>query len=273
MWHEIDALIVVVAPENTPALAELPSDRLALLQQATKPLTDRVVKHEIPWVGFHYPTPALAQEAGMSLAAFADFVYGACLIDWDAEGRRMRSVADRFDAAGEVRIVGDGTDLTLSLEGRFGRVDSGEHNMPGGEVFYCPVEDSATGVVSFSEFPSVYAGRELTGIRFRFAGGRVVDASATSGEDFLHEVLDTDAGARGLGELGIGCNPGITRHMKNAAFDEKIDGTVHLAVGAGFPELGGTNESSVHWDIVKDLRTGGRLYADGELVQADGRWL
>jgi aminopeptidase len=195
------------------------------------------------------------------------------LIDWKAERERMGRIKELFDAAEEVRIVAHGTDLRIGLQGRQGLVDAGGANMPGGEVFYSPVEDSAEGTIEFSEFPGVYAGREIDGIKLTLSGGRVVAASARTNEDFLVSTLDTDEGARNVGELGIGCNPGITRHMKNAAFDEKIDGTVHIAVGAGFPELGGTNESVVHWDIVKDLRDGGRLEADGRVVQESGQWL
>src|SRR5205085_6782703 len=141
-----------------------------------------------------------------------------------------------------------------------------------GEFYTSPVEDSAEGEFAFTEFPAVYAGREVTGIRLRFESGVVVEASAEASEEFLLERLDADEGARGLGELGIGCNPGITRHMKNVLFDEKIYGTVHLALGASYPFTGGTNVSSVHWDIVKDLRRGGRLSCDGEVVQENGAW-
>ena len=210
----------------------------------------------------------------MATDEFADFLYGACLRDWDAERERMQRYADRFDAADEVRIVADGTDLRLSLSGRAMKVDAGGANIPGGEFFGCPVEDSAEGTIAFTEFPAVYQGREYTGIRLRFEGGRVVDASADTGEADLLEVLDGDEGARRLGELGIGCNPGITRYMRNTLFDEKIDGTVHLALGNGLPDLGGTNVSRIHWDIVKDLRLPGtRLELDGVVVQEDGRWL
>jgi aminopeptidase len=184
----------------------------------------------------------------------------------------MQRIADLFDAAEEVRLVGAGTDLTLSLAGRSGSVDDGHLNMPGGEVFYSPVEDSAEGVVEFSEFPAVYYGTEVAGARLRFAGGRVVDAAAAANEGFLISTLDTDEGARRLGELGIGCNPGIQRFMKNVGFDEKIDGTVHLALGNSYTFTGGRNRSAIHWDIVKDLRGGGRLYLDGRLVQENGRW-
>jgi aminopeptidase len=185
----------------------------------------------------------------------------------------MRVIADVFDGAEEVRVVGPGTDLTMSLAGRTGAVEDGHVNMPGGEVFYSPVEDSAEGVIEFSEFPAVYYGQEVEGARFVFEAGRIVDATARAGEDFLIDTLDTDEGARRLGELGIGCNPGIQRFMKNTAFDEKIDGTVHLAVGNSYTFTGGTNKSAIHWDIVKDLRHAGRLYADGTLVQENGAWL
>jgi aminopeptidase len=137
----------------------------------------------------------------------------------------------------------------------------------------CPLEDSAEGTIEFGDFPAVYMGREMTGIRLRFEGGQVVDAGATVNEQFLIETLDSDEGARRLGELGIGCNPGITRYMKNTLFDEKMDGTVHVALGHGFPDLGGTNVSRIHWDIVKNLRRPGtRIELDGQPVQRDGAW-
>ena len=269
-----DALIVVDAPENTRDAASVDAERTAALQGAYRPALERVFAGTVPWVGCQYPTPALAQDAGMSTVEFADFLYGACLLDWKAEGERMQRYADRFDAADEVRIVGAGTDLRLSLAGRSMKVDAGGANIPGGEFFCCPVEDSAEGVVTFAEFPAVYSGREMNGIRLRFQGGRVVDASAETNEAFLVETLDSDDGARRVGELGIGCNPGITRYMKNTLFDEKIDGTVHFALGNGFPDLGGTNESRIHWDIVKDLRMPGtRIELDGEVLQQDGAWL
>lgn len=272
LLREIDALLVVVAPENTRDSSAIPSERLQATQAAYRPATERMLNGELPWVGCQYPTAALAQDADMSTDAFADFLYGACLLDWDAERERMSRHAERFDAAEEVRIVGPGTDLRLSLAGRKMKVDAAGANIPGGEFFGCPLEDSAEGTIHFSEFPGVYAGRHVEGIRLRFEGGLVVDASADSHEDFLLETLDTDEGSRRIGELGIGCNPGITRHMRNTLFDEKIDGTAHIAIGTGFPDLGGTNVSTVHWDIVKDLRKGGRIELDGEVVQENGVW-
>jgi aminopeptidase len=272
-WQHADALVAIEAPENTRELTALPDERVARLQAGWRPHLERVLTMDLKWVGCQYPTPALAQEAGMSLDEFADFLYGACLLDWDAEGERMRRYAERFDAADEVRLVADGTDLTLSIAGRSTLVDAGGANMPGGEFFTSPVEDSAEGEIAFSEYPAVLLGREVTGVRLRFERGVVVDASADSNEEFLHEQLDRDDGARRLGELGIGCNPGITRHMKNTLFDEKMDGTVHLALGNGLPDVGGTNQSQLHWDIVKEMRReGSRIELDGQTVQESGVW-
>jgi aminopeptidase len=273
MLEEVDALIVVQAPENSRQLTVLSAEQNRAFSSGQRKAMERVYNHELPWVGCQYPTAALAQDAGMTLQQFSDFLYGAVLLDWDAERERMQHYADRFDAAEQVRIVGDGTDLTLSIAGRSMKVDAGGANIPGGEFFCSPVEDSAEGEITFAEYPAVMAGRDVTGVHLRFSAGRVVDASAATNEAFLLETLDMDEGARFLGELGIGCNPGITTHTRNILFDEKIDGTVHLALGNGIHDIGGTNVSALHWDIVKDMRPGGRLELDGELVQEDGRWL
>ena len=273
VWEEADGIITVYSPESAHEGADLSDERQAASQEMLAPLRARTMAMSVPWVIAEWPVQSLADEAGMSLEEYEQFVFDAVLLDWDAEGARMRRIADVFDAADEVRIEGVGTDLTLSLAGRTGSVDDGHLNMPGGEVFYAPVEDSANGVVEFREFPAVYYGTEVEGARLVFENGRVVDATARSNEGFLVQTLDTDEGARGLGELGIGCNPGIQRFMKNVGFDEKIDGTIHLALGRSYTFIGGTNESSIHWDIVKDLRTSGRMYVDGRLVQEAGRWL
>ena len=268
-----DALIAVSAPENTRDGSDIAPERTGAVQRAYGSALARVNASTFPWVMCWYPTPALAQDAGMTLTAFEDFLFGAVLLDWKAEHARLTRYATLFDAAEEVRIVGEGTDLRLSLAGRRIEVDAGMGNMPGGEIYGCPVETSAEGTIAFTEFPAVWGGRELRGIRLRFSGGRVVDAAAESEEDFLFQTLDTDEGARRIGELGIGCNPGVTRYMGNVYFDEKIDGTVHLALGFGFADLGGTNESAIHWDIVKDLRRGGRIELDGRVVQENGVWV
>ena len=174
----------------------------------------------------------------MSFRAFEEFFWGTVLLDWDAEGEKMQRIKERFDQADEVRIVGHETDLRFSIAGRDGHVDDGRVNMPGGEVFYSPVEDSTEGVVTFSEYPAVREPDVVEGVRMRYEGGRVVEASATANEDALIAALDRDEGARVLGEFGIGCNPGIQKFMKNTLFDEKMYGTIHLAVGAGLPFVG-----------------------------------
>jgi len=272
-FDQIDTYIAVHAPENTREGLDRTAERSSLLRQARLAHVQPFIAGQKPWVGCQYPTRALAQDAGMTLDQFSEFLYGAVLVDWDELALRMRRIADRFDAASEVRIVGEGTDLTFSLEGRPAKVDALGANLPGGEFFFSPVEDSAEGVIEFSEYPACYGGHEVGGARLRFQGGRVVEASANVDEEFLVSMLDADEGARTLGEFGVGCNPGIQDHMRNTLFDEKIEGTVHLAIGHGFEFIGGTNVSAIHWDMVKDLRRGGRLELDGELVQENGRWL
>ncbi|MEK6274908.1 MAG: aminopeptidase [Actinomycetota bacterium] len=269
---ECDAWIRIGAPENTREGADLSREHQNAIANAAHALISRRLGLEIPWVTCRYPTSALAQEAGMSLRAFEEFLYGAVLLDWDEEGRKMERIKERFDPAEEVRIVGHDTDLRFSIAGREGIVDDGHLNMPGGEVFYSPVEDSTEGVVSFSEFPAVQEPDVVDGVRMRYENGRVVEASATANEEALLTALDRDEGARVLGEFGIGCNPGIQRHMRNTLFDEKMYGTIHLAVGAGFGVAGGKNQSATHWDMVKDLRNGGRIELDGEVVQENGEW-
>jgi aminopeptidase len=254
--READAIIYVVAPENTRSLTELAPDRLRALQAGWRVQDERIFDGSIPWTGGQYPTPALAQEAGLATEDFAEILFAAVLRDWDAERQRMRRYAELFDAGEEVRIVGAGTDLSLSITGRSMTIDAAGKNLPGGEFFTAPIEDSAEGTIAFTEFPASYSGRELRGIRLRFGSGRVVDATAESEEEFLLSVLATDDGARGVGELGVGCNPGITQYMNNILFDEKIDGTVHVALGNTVTR-GGTNVSAIHWDMVKDLRNGG----------------
>jgi aminopeptidase len=273
-YETADGLISIEAPVNTREASAVPPERLALNQAGMRPHMERLFTYDLKWVGCQFPTPALAQDAGVSLTQFEDFLYGACLLDWDTERERMSRYAGAFDEAEEIRIVAEGTDLTLSLAGRRSEIDAGGANIPGGEFFLSPHEESAEGTIAFTEYPGVYEGREVDGIRLGFREGRVVDASADSNEPFLMEVLDRDDGARRLGELGVGCNPGITRHMRNVLFDEKIEGTVHLALGNGLPEVGGTNVSQIHWDIVKELRREGtRLELDGKVVQREGRWL
>ena len=214
----------------------------------------------------------------MSLAQYEQFYYSACLATdpepvtaWERQSDEVRRLAEWISGKEEVRIAAPGTDVRLNVAGRRWIPCVGEHNMPDGEFFTGPAEDSVEGVVSFS-LPAMYAGREVAGVRLRFEDGKVVDASAERGAAFLHEMLDTDDGARRLGELGIGANYGIEAGTKEILLDEKIGGTVHMALGKSYPESGGLNDSAIHWDMVVDLRRGGRIEVDGVELQRDGRF-
>jgi aminopeptidase len=269
---EVDARVILFSSENVYAGSELSSERRLALRAGARKAIDMGADMEKPWVSCPFPTQGLAQEAGVSLRTYADILYAACLRDWDAEGERMRRYAECFDAAETARIVAPGTDLTMAIAGRDADVDDGHRNMPGGEFFLCPLEDSAEGVIEFGEYGATHLGRRHEGVRLRFDSGRIVDASARANEEHLLAILDTDEGARRLGELGIGCNDGIPRHVQHMWWDEKIAGTIHLALGQSFPHLGGANESAIHWDIVKDVAQG-RIELDGRTVQEAGQWL
>ena len=269
----MDARVTMDAPENTFDGTDLPLERLDLAKRGERYFYRRTMAGEIPWVSCAFPTQALAQQAQMTLTEFEDVLYAACLIDWEAEGERMRRHLERFDAAEQVRIVGHETDVTLSVAGRTGKVDDGRDNMPGGEFFFSPIEDSAQGTILFSEVPAAYRGQRYGTVRLEFRDGLVVDASATRNAEAFGALLDTDAGARRIGELGIGCNPGIPRAMNFVLFDEKMQGSIHIALGQSYEIVSGTNQSAIHWDIVKILREGGRIELDGEIVQENGAWL
>jgi aminopeptidase len=268
----MDARITMEAPYNARGVAQLPSERRAVTRKASAPFFRRTMAHEIPWVSCQYPTAAFAQDAQMSVSGFEDFFYAACLRDWDTESQFMHRLNDRFSAAEQVRIVGEDTDLTLSLAGRQGEVDEGRTNMPGGEFFFAPVEDSAEGTILY-DVPTQFENSPVDRIRLTFRNGRVEEAHAEEGEEALLAALAIDDGARFVGELGIGCNEGITRPARSILFDEKMAGTIHMALGASYPHIGGKNKSSLHWDMVKDLRKGGRIELDGEVVQENGTWL
>ncbi len=268
--RSIDVYISLRAPTNLKMLTAIDPALQVIAQKANRPFLDTVLKKR--WVICELPTSALAQEAGMSLSDFEDFSFGAVSVDWPAMDVELRSRKAQFENANEVQIIGRGTDLRLGVRGRIWITDEGKHNMPGGEVFTGPIEDSVEGEILF-DFPAVYGGREVEGVHLTFRAGRVVDASASRGEDYLIKMLDADEGARRLGELGVGTNYGIVRFSKSVLFDEKIGGTIHLALGRSYEETGGKNESAIHWDMVKDLRTDGELRLDGRAVQRNGHFL
>lgn len=283
MVDNADVRIAIGASTNTRELSGVAPERQMLRQTATGELMQRAMKRaadgDFRWVYTLYPTSAYASEAEMSLADYEDFYYGACLADgddplgaWKAASKECERLAEWIEGHEEVRVTAPGTDIKLGIAGRRFIPCDGEHNMPDGEFFTGPVEDSVEGEVSF-HLPAVIGGREVSGVKLRFESGKVVDASAERGEEFLIKMLDTDAGARTLGELGIGTNFGIDRGTREVLLDEKIGGTVHMAVGASYPESGGTNESAVHTDLVCDLRLGGKLEVDGVVMQEDGRFV
>jgi aminopeptidase len=278
-----DVRIAVMASQNTRALSRVPPERQTKRQAATQGLMKRAMERSAEgsyrWALTLFPTNAYASEAGLSRAAYEDFYYGACLADgddpvgaWKRQSEETERLKDWIEGRSEVHITGEGTDLRLGIEGRSFIAAGGKHNMPDGEFFTGPVEESAEGEIKF-HLPATYAGREVSGVRFRFEGGKVTDASAEKGEGFLIEMLDTDEGARRLGELGIGTNYGITDGTGEILLDEKIGGTVHLAIGRSYPETGGVNESAIHWDMICDLRRGGKIEVDGEALQQDGRFV
>jgi aminopeptidase len=271
-----DASLTIQAPDNTTALAGVDPARLARAARARAPVREAGLRRR--WCGTLWPTPAAAQQAGMGTAELAAFVRRATFLDRDDPAAAWRELHDlqarvieRLSRASELRIQAEGTDLRLSVAGRTWVNSDGKRNMPSGEVFTGPVEDSAEGRIRFT-IPSSPRGVEVAGIELELRAGRVVDARAERGHEYLLATLDTDPGARYLGEIGIGTNTGIDRPIGAILFDEKIGGTVHLAVGRSYPETGGTNESAVHWDMICDLRRGGRLTADGEVIQEDGRF-
>lgn len=223
------------------------------------------------WVLVRVPNESFAQQAEMSHDDMMAFFFNATLRDWDKEGGWYRQVQAPFQAAEKVRIVGSGTDLTFSTKGRIYEVADGHLNMPDGEIFTAPVDDSAEGHITF-EFPGVYFGERVPGIRLDFAGGKVVRASAQGNEELLEQLLKMDEGARRIGEFGVGLNYGIDRFCYDILYDEKIGGTIHLALGRAYAECGGVNQSALHWDIIKDLRREGEIYLDGRKVFENGKY-
>lgn len=272
--EKMDAYIRIGGSDNTQELSGLDSSKISTRQEATKEIFYE--RDEKRWVTTRWPTDGLAQSSDLPTQDLRKYIFDAVTeVDYADLRRKNKKIKKRLDKASEIRILSEGTDLTLSIEGRKGVNCHGIRNMPDGEVFYAPRKNSAEGEVSFS-FPGVEGGNTVRGIWLKFKDGKVVDFSAESNEEFLESMLDTDGGSRFLGELGIGNNPAMDRYIGNALLDEKIHGTVHLALGRAYrrsvPEGEERNESGIHWDLVEDLRDGGELLADGEVIQKDGEW-
>ncbi len=278
--EQADVYIRVGAPENTRAMSNISAGRLreqrAAQSEILQTRLERSARGKFRWVGALYPTQASAQEANMSLEEYEDFVYGACFCDVDdpaAEWRKLSEMqqhkVDFLDGKDRLLLRGPNIDLELSIAGRTFINSDGKRNMPSGEIFTGPVEDSVNGWVRFS-YPAIVGGRAVSGIELRFVDGKVTEASAEMNEDLLHAQLDTDAGARYLGEFAIGTNFGINQFTGMILYDEKIGGTVHMAVGMGYPETGSVNKSAIHWDMICDMRTDSEIYVDDELFYRDG---
>lgn len=281
--HSTDVYLTVWAEENTREMSQVDPKLQQMRMQARKPFRDLFMEltgsHKLRWCGVEFPTQGTAQEAEMSLLEFEDFVYGACHAEspdpvalWKEVRRRQTALVEYLSDKREIHVIGPDTDITFSVAGRKFINCCGERNMPDGEVFTSPVEDSVNGQVHFT-YPACYQGRVVENVTLVFRNGRVVEEHAEKNIDYLREMLNCDEGARVLGEFSFGLNREIQRFSKNILFDEKIGGTTHFAVGAGFPEAGGTNKSALHWDMVCDLRQQGEVQVDGVTVFRDGRFV
>jgi aminopeptidase len=282
--EQIDAFITIWADRNTRALTGADpgkiSRRIGSRRELINRLWERIDAEEAGWVGTRFPTEGHAQDAEMSLPEYEDFVYGACHVrvdedpvaHWRGTSADLNARARELETFRELRIVGPDTDLRIGVEGRGWIGADGRLNMPDGEIFTSPLETETEGEIRFS-FPAIFHGRGVEDVRLRFEAGRVVAAEAKTANDYLQSLLDMDEGARILGEFAFGLNYEIDRFTRDILFDEKIGGTVHLALGASFKKVGGENDSGLHWDMICDLREEGEVYADGELVWKAGHFL
>jgi aminopeptidase len=247
---------------------DVPADKLALNQVAIGQISS-LRWQKTRWCVMRVPNADFAQQAETDLETITDMFFNACLIDWKAEAARWRSWADKLNHASQVRLVGKETDLSFSVANRQWVVGDGRINMPDGELTTAPVTETLDGQIYF-EFPGVLSGRLIHDIRLRWKQGRLVEASASTNQEFLRSIVSTDPGASLLGEFALGTNRSLTIFCKDILFDEKIGGTVHVALGRAYPECGGTNQSVIHWDIIKDIRKEGGVFVDGQAVLQNG---
>jgi aminopeptidase len=277
-----DAVLNIRAPGNLKELASCDPDRKRMAGEARMPVKElfmrRAAAGELRWTLCEFPTEAQAQESGMSLEEFSAFVESACFLDredpvasWRRVHEDQQRIVDRLNASALVRYKAPGVDVSFSVKGRTWINSDGKHNMPSGEVFTSPVEDSVNGKITFT-FPAIVMGQEVRGVTLEVRDGFITRWEAQEGRAFLDRIFEVP-GARRFGEAAIGTNTGITRFMKNMLFDEKMGGTVHMAVGASYPETGGKNTSGVHIDLIADMRDGGEILADGTVIYRSGRFL
>ena len=282
-YNQAKNFISIGAPLNVKSMAKADPKKMAKRSKATKHLSElmlsRSAKGDLNWVIADFPTHALAQEAKMSFDEYSDFLFQSCYLHlddpvakWKQIGEEQQKMADYLTTTSKLRVVGEQTDITFSTKGRIWKNCCGECNFPDGEIYTSPVEDSANGQIYF-DYPAIYRGNESHKILLTIKDGKVVDAKAEKGEDFLLAMLDMDEGSRFVGEIAIGTNDMIQDITGNILFDEKIGGSIHMAVGASYPETGGKNVSGLHWDLIKNMKNGGEIYADDKLIYKDGKFV
>lgn len=268
-YKTLTVYIGISAGDNSMVMANARQEAMLAYQKITKPLIDQRVKHT-RWVVTRFPTHSAAQEARMSLEEYEEYLFSACCIDWARESKKQDKLKKLIDATDRVRILATDTDLSFSIAGLPGIKCDGRLNMPDGEVFTAPVKNSVQGHITYN-CPSIYQGKEFNGVRFEFRDGRIVTATAEAGMSGpLNRILDTDAGARYIGEFSVGVNPAIRQPMRNTLFDEKIIGSIHFTPGQAYDECDNGNRSAVHWDLVRLLTDGGEIWFDDVLIQKNG---
>lgn len=282
---QFEAYIRVRADIDPRALSNIPGQKQSLRQKGMAPVRNSMLQRgatkSLRWVLTQIPTEGYAREAGLSLAEYTNFAYSACHIDentanpvthWEAIRNNQLKMIESIEGHDKVRLVGPNVDLSLSVKGRKFNNSYGRHNLPDGEIYTGPVEDSVEGWVKFT-YPAIYQGRAVEGVELHFEQGRVSSAKAQVGEELLLAMIASDEGAHHLGEFAIGTNYEINRFTRNILFDEKLGGTFHLALGAGYPDTGSLNTSSIHWDMICDMRTDSQMQVDGELIYRDGKFI
>ena len=261
---------------NTRELSNADPKKVMIRKKVTRSIGEYIVNSadkKEGWmkrVTIGFPCAALAQESGMSLNEYENFVFGACLIDWERFGKRLDKFKLIFEKGNEVHLIGEGVDLKFSIKNKNCVADKGHENMPGGEVFMAPVRESMNGWINF-DYPRIVNGNFISGVKLKFEKGKVVEFSAEKGEEFLKELLNADENAKYVGEFGVGLNPGIKKYTNDLLFDEKMDGTIHLALGMAYKQNGGGNDSAIHVDIVKNMKNA-RIILDGKIIQDKGKW-
>jgi aminopeptidase len=282
VYENFDALLHIEAMFNPKELQNVDPGKKQIVNAAKADLNkifmQRSSRNELRWTLCVFPTNGMAQESGMALDEYENFVYNACLLNtenpvaqWERLKDQQQRMVDYLNARQTIRFVGEGTDISFSTAGKKWINSGGTHNMPSGEVFTAPDETSVNGKIRFS-YPGIYMGQEVEDIRLEVKNGEVVAWDAAKGEGLLDKIMEIP-GARRFGEAAIGTNYSIQKFTRNMLFDEKIGGTIHMALGAAYPETGGTNESSVHWDLLADMKNDGRIYADGEMIYKDGKFI